>query len=402
VTSAFAAPSLDRAARAPSATPALLRRLRTALVALALLAGVTATLLTIEEHAVISSAGEHTATAVMQAYAARQALADADSQAVQTIPLGSGPSGQYQDDIAAAERSLEQVAENNTAGALGTSALQFIEGLLPTYTGLIEQADAYYWIQASGTSGATGEDGVGLEDLWSASELMHSEILTTAPLEPEPDDSLAGLEVDEQRVLATQRSSPWANPWPFAAWLVTAAATGGTLVAAQCQFSRRLRRVLSKYLTLAAAALIGLCLVTGHVIASEHAFDSAQSGQYATVLALQKFQTASTDRLGQSKLAVRFSSECAQCSAEHEEAEKLANSDAALAMPAQPGFPAPDLADIPAAITADQGAYTREAMAADAGYLRSLLLIIGLTALLVLLIFLGFRRHLDEYRYRSS
>ena len=90
MTSAFAAPSLDRAARAPSATPALLRRLRTALVALALLAGVTATLLTIEEHAVISSAGEHTATAVMQAYAARQALADADSQAVQTIPLEIG------------------------------------------------------------------------------------------------------------------------------------------------------------------------------------------------------------------------------------------------------------------------------------------------------------------------
>src|SRR6185437_5183812 len=121
-----------------------------------------------------------TATAVMQAYAARQALADADSQAVQTIPLGAGPSGQYQDDIAAAAQSLEQVAENNTAGATGTSALQLLEGLLSAYTGLIDQADAHYRMQGSGTSdsGQHVENGVGVQYLWSASELMHTEILT--------------------------------------------------------------------------------------------------------------------------------------------------------------------------------------------------------------------------------
>src|ERR1022692_568265 len=93
----------ERMDRAPSTTPVLLRRLRAALVALALLAGGTALLLTIEAHAVISSAGEHTASAVIQAYAAHEALADADRQAVKTIPLGAWPSGQYQDDIAAAE-----------------------------------------------------------------------------------------------------------------------------------------------------------------------------------------------------------------------------------------------------------------------------------------------------------
>jgi hypothetical protein len=400
VTSAFAAPSLDRAARAPSATPALLRRLRTALVALALLAGVTAALLTIEEHAVISLAGEHTATAVMQAYAAGQALADADSQAVQTIPLGTGPSGQYWDDIAAADQSLEEVAENNTAGALGTGALQFIEGLLSTYTGLIDQADAHYRMEASGTSGAAGENGVGLEDLWSASSLMHSEILTTTG----PDDSLKGLAADEQSALAAQRSSPWGRPWLFAAWLITAVATGGTLVAAQHQFSLRLHRVLSRYLSLAAAALIGLCLVTGHVIASEHAFDSAQSGPLAMVVDLENAQTASTDQLGQSELAQAIGHTCARCAVEQGEAEAQARSDAkaetlARAALAQARFQ-PN--DIPAVITTDQGAYTREAIAADAGYLRSLLVIIVLTALLVLLTFLGFRRHLDEYRYRSS
>ena len=161
--------------------------------------------------------------------------------------------------------------------------------------------------------------------------------------------------------------------------------------------------MLSRYLTLAAAALIGLCLVTGYVIAAEHAFDSAQSGRYATVLALQKFQTARTDQLGQSELAQVIGHTCAQCAIEQGEAEAQARLDAkaetlARAALAQARFPTND---IPAAITTDQGAYTREAIAADAGYPRSLLVTIVLTALLVLLTFLGFRRHLDEYRYRS-
>ena len=252
-------------------------------------------------------------------------------------------------------------------------------------------------------SGATGENGVGLEDLWSASSLMHSEILTTTGPGPGPgpDDSLAGLAADEQSALATQRSSPWANPWVFAAWLSAAVALGGTLVVAQCQFSLRLRRVLSRYLTLAAAALIGLCLVTGHVVAAEHAFDSAQSGPLAMVVDLENAQTARTDQLGRSNLAALLSTGCAQCSAEHQETEEQANSDATLVASGRARFPALGLADIPHAITTDQGAYTREAIAADAGYPRSLLVIIVLTALLVLLTFLGFRRHLDEYRYRS-
>jgi|SRR5450755_1917059 hypothetical protein len=183
----------ERMDRAPSTTPVLLRRLRAALVALALLAGGTALLLTIETHAVISSAGEHTASAVIQAYAAHEALADADRQAVETIPLGAWPSGQYQDDIAAAEQSLEQVAENNAAGASGSDPLQLIEGLLTSYTGLIEQADAHYRLR---------EAGFGVADLWFASELMHGQILTGT-------DSLADLQSAEQSALAAQRSSPW-------------------------------------------------------------------------------------------------------------------------------------------------------------------------------------------------
>jgi len=61
----------------------------------------------------------------------------------------------------------------------------------------------------------------------------------------------------------------------------------------------------------------------------------------------------------------------------------------------------PHLTHVPGDITVQQRAYDADTRAATAGYLRSLMLIVVLTALLVLLIFLGFRRHLDEYRYQS-
>lgn len=429
---ATSAPAQERGAHAPSNTPTVLRRLRTALVSLAVLAGATAALLTFEQHAVSSSAGEHTATAVMQAYAARQALVDADSQAlvnvngpqaVQTIPLGAGPSGQYQDDIAAAAQSLEQVAENNTAGTLGTQALQLIEGLLHAYTGLVEQADANYGAQGSKAQGSNGS-GVGVANLWSASELMHGEILTNGQpnlqsaaraclrvRQPTPSDqldSLADLQCYEQQVLSGQRSSPWVNPWLFAGWVVVALAMASTLAAAQRQFSVRLHRMLSKYLTLAAAALIGLGVVTAHVITSDHAFDAAQSGPLATVLSLQDYQTATTDALGQSALAKVIEPACAQCAAEQGMGAPRAEADAAVTTTAHAALARahyltqdPHLTHVPGDITVQQRAYDADTRAATAGYLRSLMLIVVLTALLVLLIFLGFRRHLDEYRYQS-
>lgn len=438
---ATSAPAQERGAHAPSNTPTVLRRLRAALFALAVLSGATAALLTFEQHAVSSSAGEHTATAVMQAYAARQALVDADSQAlvnvnspqaVQTIPLGAGPSGQYQDDIAAAAQSLEQVAENNTAGTLGTQALQLIEGLLPAYTGLVAQADANYGAQGSkaqsgkaqGSSGSGAGVGVGVANLWSASELMHGEILTDGlpdlkaaaraclrvrqPAPSDQLDSLADLQCYEQQVLSGQRSSPWVNPWLFAGWVAVALTMASTLAAAQRQFSVRLRRVLSKYLTLAAAALIGLGVVTAHVITSDRAFDAAQSGPLATVLSLQDYQTAITDALGQSALAKVIEPACTRCAAEQGMGARLAEADAALTVTARAALARaryltqdPHLTHVPGDITVQQRAYDAGTRAAAAGYLRSLVLIVVLTALLVLLIFLGFRRHLDEYRYQT-
>jgi hypothetical protein len=379
----------ERMERAPSTTPVLLRRLRGALIVLALLAGGTALLLTNKAHAVISSAGEHTATAVMQAYAAHEALADADSQAIQTIqtiPLGAWPPVQYQDDIAAAEQSLEQVAENNPAGASGSDPLQLIEGQLTSYTGLMEQADAHYRLP--------GESGFTVADLWFASELMHGQILTVTQ----------AVQFAEQSALTAQRSSPWVNPWLFAGWLIPALALLGTLVAAQRQFSKRLRRQLSKYLTMAAAALIGLCLVTGHVMAAELAFDSAQSGPLQTALALQDARTAATDRTGQSQLSELVGAACPQCSTTQKQVEAQVKSDTFLpaAVQAEVSRTQCQQSNILECVAQQQRTYKADAVAAEAGYVRSLVLIVALTALLVGLTFLGFRRHLDEYRYRSA
>jgi hypothetical protein len=165
-----------------------------------------------------------------------------------------------------------------------------------------------------------------------------------------------------------------------------------------------LRRQLSKYLTVAAATLIGLGLVTGHVIAAELALDSAQSGPLQTVLALQDAQTAATDRTGQSQLAELVRTACPQCSTTHNQVDAQMKSDNALpsaiqAAVARTRCPQPA---IPGCIAEQQGTYNADAIAAEAGYVRSLVLIVALTALLVGLTFLGFRRHLDEYRYRSA
>jgi hypothetical protein len=367
--------------RSPSTTPLLLRRARAALVVLTLLVGGTAELVTWEEHAVVVAAGGHTATAVTQAYAAGHALADADSQAVQAIPLGAGPSGQYQADIAAAEQGLEQVAEDNGAGAAGSQALQLIEGLLPAYTGLVEQADAHFRMQVN------GESGVGAEYLWSASELMHQQILTG-------QHSLESLRSAEQHALASQQSSPWVSPWLNSPWIILALVLLAALAATQYLLYRRSRRMLSKYLTLAAAAVIALCVTTSHVIPSEHSL-SAVSGPLNAVIALQDKQTDGTDDKGQSKLNQLIRNDCSQCSAEENEIQGAITSDSKtqIAGPACPG------GEIPGCIADQESFLADDAATAQAAYVKSIAFIAGLTILLLLLIPLGLRRPLDEYRY---
>jgi hypothetical protein len=378
----------DQTPRRPSTTPAVLRRLRAVLITLTLLTAGAALLVFAAAYASITSAGQHTARAVLQAAAARQALADADSQAVQTIPLGAGPAGQYQDDVAAAEQSLEQVAENNAAGAAGSHSLQLTEGSLTAYTGLIEQADAHYRMPAA------GQTGVGFEYLWSASNLLHSQILTGP-------DGLSNLLAAQQRALAGQRSSPWVSPWLSALWVVPAIALLAMLVATQLVVYRRFRRLLKWYLTLAVAALLALSATTWHVIGSEHRLEAAISGPFTTVSALRSFQQASIDWKGQQTLQMLALPLCGQC-APWQRASAVAMSDTRQREDAQAALARANCApDRPECITSEQGVYDRDVAAAQAGFVSRLTLIATLAALMLLLIPLALRRHLDEYRWRS-
>ena len=386
----------SRPRRAPSTTPLLLRGLRAAMVILALLTGAAAALVTVQEHAVVASAGGHTAAAVMQASAAHQELADANHQAVLTIRLGAGPAGQFQDDIAAAEQNLEHVAENNTAGAVGTDALQFIEGLLPTYLGLIEQADAHFRMQA-------GEDSVGVEDLWEATDLMLGQILTDD--QSTAKDSVTDLQAAEQAALTRQQSSPWASPWLSAVWLVPAVALLLTLVATQRLLYRRLRRVLSKYLTMATAAVFALGIVASHVIVSEHSFRAA-SRPLSTVITRQTIEAVPADM----QVDMEFTespggliASCTQCTATQLAVDHLVLDEIeTLPVPAAATRAPCPAASATGCITAMQDAYNRDVVAAQADYGASLVLIAVLTVVLLLLMPLALWRYLDEYRYRES
>jgi len=378
--------------RAPSDTRLRLRRLRAAMVILTLLTGAAAAVVTVQEHAVVSSAGEHTGPAVMQAYAAHQELADATNQAVQTIPLGAGPVGQYQDDIAAAEQNLEHVAENNTAGADGTNSLQLIEGLLPAYTGLIEQADAHFRVRAGG-------GGADVEDLWQATDLMLGQILTDD--QGAQKDSVTDLQSAEQATLTRQQSSPWTSPWLGSVWLLPAIALLITLAATQRLLYRRSRRLLSKYLTMAAAAVIAMAIVASHVIVLEHSFRMA-SGPLNTVVAQQKIQAVYADDQVDSGLYALIVS-CVQCTATQVAVDNLVK-DEILTLPppaesAQTACPEDSSA---ACITAMQAKYAQDVGAAQADYGASLVLIAVLTVMLLLLIPLALTRYLDEYRYRQA
>lgn len=365
--------------RAPSTTRVLLRRLRAVLVILTLLTGGAALFATIQEHAVVSAAG-HAATADMQAAAAYQALADADSQAVQTIPRGLDPSGQYEGDIAAAEQSLELVAENNVAGVPGTRALQLTEGLIAAYTGLVEEAYGYFRTQGTGSSE------VGIEDLWSASELMHQQILTG-------DDSVTFLETAANKALGADRSSAWASPWLSAVWIVPALALLGTLAGTQRVLYRRMRRVLSLLLTVAAGAVIALCVTAGNVIASEGSL-AAASGTASSVVAVEQYLAAQSDLNGQPALA-RLLQFCGSCDATvGSQVNQWKRLDSRIEKT--------PLACKTGQILECESTYGDQSATAQAGYSRSMTVIGGLIVALLLLIPLRLSSYLDEYRFRKT
>lgn len=231
-------------------TPGKLRRQRawllagTAAVLAAAFCGFEGTHLTIDE---VNARG---APVVLDVLDARQALVEANNAAAASFATPgdirlTGAGTLYQSEISLASQDLEQVAALNDAGPDGIAAAQSAAGQLNAYTGLVQQADAYY---------ASGEPALGAAAAWQASQLLNSSGVLA---------SLAGLQADEQAAVDARSSGFWAGPLAVALWAAPAAVLLAGLLAAQISLTRRFRRRLS--IPLASATVLLLALVAGSV-----------------------------------------------------------------------------------------------------------------------------------------
>src|SRR5262249_18153041 len=154
--------------RAKSTTRQTLLRLLAGLLIMTLIVFGTTLLAFTKVHSTANTVRARTAPAIVQLSIARDALVRADNAAISNFTgcdlssfsadsncadlpsprpdtdIGlshlAGPGEEFQNQIAIASQSLTQVAADNMAGEAGSRTLQLIEGLLVTYTSLIEHA----------------------------------------------------------------------------------------------------------------------------------------------------------------------------------------------------------------------------------------------------------------------
>jgi hypothetical protein len=264
----------------PSTTARTLRRLRVALVAGCLLLGVLCPLAVSRSQAVIAAAGHHAAPAVLEVEAARGALVDAQRSAVDgiaahTAALG-GPGGRYENDIAAIDQSLSQLAGDNAAGADGTSDLQLVEGLVVSYNAQVEQAFAEYQQNL--------DPGQALPGLWYATQTLGQVV-----------KKLGTLEGEQHEALDAERHSAWLAGPSSLLWLLPLLVLLALFWWTQRVVRERFRRRLSVRLAAAAAALLGMALLTGLTLggAGEH-FDTAVGGHFSRAVALAGQQSTNS------------------------------------------------------------------------------------------------------------
>jgi hypothetical protein len=155
-----------------STTRRTVRRLLVSLLAVTTVSGVAMIWVFTQVRDTADTVRTRTAPAILQLAIAHDALVQADNVAVTSFaaesglraPRLSGPGDEFRNQIAIASQSLTQVAGENTVGDAASRTLQLVQGLLVTYTALIEQADAH-WQRDDKALGAT--------ELWSASQLLH-------------------------------------------------------------------------------------------------------------------------------------------------------------------------------------------------------------------------------------
>lgn len=315
---------------------------------------------------------------------AKRALVEADREAVSAFGAGdvrlAGPGDDYLGQITLASQNLERVAEANQAGATGSEALRLVDGLLSTYSGMVELAHAAY---------ASGQPRLGDADVWYASHFMHDAhtgVLAT----------LNVLERSESDALRRQADRAWNRPWTALLWAVPALALLAGLVFAQLYLSSRFRRTLNVSL-LAASVLMVTAIVAGGVftLSADHGVGNALRGAAQARLD-RDAQTNAADVVGQRALGTLLRARCPTdtggCGVTVAAFEAgLGDQGAATRPPALSGSAAPVDAQVVEANT-DPNLANANLMGGS--------LVAGCAAAAAVLVLIGLWRRIDEYRYQ--
>lgn len=224
-------------------------------------------------HGTARAVNSKTVPAIIEVLAAKEALVKADAAAIDSFQsrevVLTGPGQQYQNQLAFASQSLAQVAEDNAAGVAGSQTIQLAEALLVSYSGLIGQADANY---RKGTGTA-----LGTSDLWYASRLLGAT----------PDsgiiDQLNVLLDRQKEALNTQLSASAMTPLIVLVWVLPIVVLFFLLCATHIFLKRQFRRTVNPLLLLATVFLIGLPMVTSVAFVSQHRLENSQEELYRLV-----------------------------------------------------------------------------------------------------------------------
>jgi hypothetical protein len=240
----------------------------------------------------------HSIPSIMHVTAARAALVEADAAAVRSFQTGevglTGPGDRYQNQIAVASQSLTQLAADSIAGAGASQTIQLVEGMLVSYVGLVEQADAHYR-QDPGSV-------LAIADLWYASRLLHN---------PEGGilAQLDALREVESRALAGQLDSGRMAVGWVVAWIAAVVLLLALLVFAQVFLSGRFRRTFNVPLVGATAAALVLAAGMSVDFDARERLTATSSASQAVVRHWQG-QMDVTDRRGQRMLTQLVAKHC--------------------------------------------------------------------------------------------
>jgi hypothetical protein len=238
-----------------------LRAFRAALILVAVLLGITATIVLQGIHSTAQTVRHTAAPAYLQLVEARAVLFDADRAVWQSLRSGetqfTGPGQNYEADITLADQDLQQVAALQPPGNARSKALQTLTGQLVTYQGLVEQADA---ANREDTALPASSHDLGIAALGYAGQAL--------------DDGQGGgllptmskLSDLSQQALNGRLTSFWAGRELFAVFAAAGVVVLGLIIAFQLFLRRRFRRTVSAPLLLSAALVCGLLAWMGAVI----------------------------------------------------------------------------------------------------------------------------------------